>query len=197
MNELQPKLDNLLKMASDREKEESHKADIDRTAQINKKNAEKQRINDIKNYMMNKKQKRTGEEVISQYKRRDCHPINLFDSGYIKKEEVLEIEEEKNDKEMEVDDEITPGKIWERKKMVLNSLENAFKNVAGELEEIFNMKKEKELKEKEKLKGNEDSFMFKVLGVDRNEVRRLVELQNERLKKENNVKVLTLDDLEY
>jgi hypothetical protein len=41
MNELLPKIENLSKMASEREREDLEKPDVDRIAQINRRNVQK------------------------------------------------------------------------------------------------------------------------------------------------------------
>ena len=84
MNELLPKIENLSKMAKEREREDLDKAYVDRIAQINTKNVQKHKLNDIENNMLHRKKKKEMNTA-NLYKRRDCNPINLFDSGYLNK----------------------------------------------------------------------------------------------------------------
>jgi hypothetical protein len=48
MNELLPKIENLSKMAKEREREDLEKDVVDRTAQINRRNVKNQKPNDIR-----------------------------------------------------------------------------------------------------------------------------------------------------
>ena len=195
MDDLKPKVENLMKMAQERERDEQYRLEADRVSNINKKNQEKQRINDLKNSLINRKKKRNNDDVVNPYKRRDCHPINLFDSGYLKKTEEKKADkketEEKQNKEMDADIEFTPQKKYENKQKTLSRLQDAFKSLSNDLDDLYHLKKEKEVKQK-----SEDQYMFKVLGVGRNEVAHLVNLHNNKIQKDK-YKILSLNDLEY
>ena len=52
MNELLPKIENLSKMAKEKEREDLEKAVVDRIAQINRRNVQKQKLNDIEYSMI-------------------------------------------------------------------------------------------------------------------------------------------------
>ncbi len=84
MNELLPKIENLSKMAKEREREDLDKAYVDRIAQINRRNVQKQKLNEIQNSILHRK-KKMEINTANPYKRRDCNPINLFEGGYLNK----------------------------------------------------------------------------------------------------------------
>ena len=86
-------------MASEREREDLEKADVDRIAQINRRNVQKQKLNDIKNSMLHKKKKKEMNTA-NPYKRRNCNHINLFDRGYLNKPIIKkEHNDEKSDED--------------------------------------------------------------------------------------------------
>jgi hypothetical protein len=84
MNELFQKIEKFSKLAKEREREDLEKAYIDRIAQINSRNGQKQKLNDIENSMLNRKKKKEMNTA-NLYKKRDCNPINMFNSRYLNK----------------------------------------------------------------------------------------------------------------
>jgi hypothetical protein len=102
MNELLPKIENLSKMAKEREKEDLEKAYVDRIAQINRRNVQKQKLNEIHNSILHRKKKKEMNTA-NPFKRRDCNPTNLFDSGYLYKPIIKkEHNEEKSDEDSQL-----------------------------------------------------------------------------------------------
>ena len=69
-------------MTKERERQDLEKAFVDRIAQINTRNVQKHKLNDIENSMLHRKNEMNTANL---YKRRDCYPINLFDIGYLNK----------------------------------------------------------------------------------------------------------------
>jgi RNA polymerase-associated protein RTF1 len=196
MNELKPKLDSLMKMAQEREKDELNRAEVDTAALINRRNKEKQRLNDLKHSLINRKKNR-NDPNINPYKRRDCRPMNLFDSGYLKKteekneSEEKEITEQKQDLK-EINIEFTPQFIYERKRQLMQQVKGAFVDVTKDLDEIYHKKKEN-LTENKK---DDNKFIFDVLGLNKAEVAKLINIHNSRFHNEQ-FKVITLDELDY
>jgi hypothetical protein len=84
MNELLKKVENLLKFGKRKRKGGLKKAYVDGIAQINRRNVQKQKLNDIENNMLHRKKKKKIHTA-NLYERRDCNPINLFDSGNLNK----------------------------------------------------------------------------------------------------------------
>lgn len=203
MEELAPKIENLKKMHQEREREELKRSEADRVAQINKKNLEKQKLNDLRNSMINRKLKR--DEIVNPYKRRDCKPINLYDSGYLKKNDISKNDKdeshEKNEAELkhnseasglDVDIHFTPQKFYKIKKQNLEQIQNAFKNLSNELDELYHKKKQHNGLENK----DESDFSFRDLGLDKNLLPDLVTNHNSKIQKDK-AKVISLNDLEY
>ena len=84
MNELFQKIEKFSKLAKEREREDLEKAYIDRISQINSRNVQKQKLNDIEKSMLYRKKKKEMNTA-NLYKRIDCNPINLFDSRNLNK----------------------------------------------------------------------------------------------------------------
>jgi RNA polymerase-associated protein RTF1 len=195
MNELKPKLDNLTKMAQEREKDESNRAEVDTAALINKRNKEKQRLNDLKHSLINRKKNR-DDPSINPYKRRDCRPMNLFDSGYLKKteekneSEEKEIPEQKNNLQ-EINIEFTPQFIYERKRRLMQQVEGAFLDGTKDIVQIHNRKISNENKNEENYK-----FIFDVIGLSKADVAKLINIHNSRFHNEQ-FKLITLDEIDY
>lgn len=195
INELKPKLDNLTKMAQEREKDESNRAEVDTAALINKRNKEKQRLNDLKHSLINRKKNR-DDPSINPYKRRDCRPMNLFDSGYLKKteekndSEEKEIPEQKNNLQ-EINIEFTPQFIYERKRRLMQQVEGAFLDGTKDIVQIHNRKISNENKNEENYK-----FIFDVIGLSKADVAKLINIHNSRFHNEQ-FKMITLDEIDY
>ena len=69
-------------MTRERELNDSEFAELDIVSQINRKNLEKQKKNDLKLSMINKKKQREDDGGSNFYRRRECKPTNLWNSGY-------------------------------------------------------------------------------------------------------------------
>lgn len=69
-------------MTKERELNDSEFAELDIVSQINRKNLEKQKKNDLKLSMINKKKQREDDGGSNFYRRRECKPTNLWNSGY-------------------------------------------------------------------------------------------------------------------
>jgi len=82
IRELRPLIQNLTEMAKERERENLEKVEADRIDSINKINVQNQKMEEIENSMLHKKKKKELN-TSNPYNRRDCNPINLFDSGYL------------------------------------------------------------------------------------------------------------------
>jgi hypothetical protein len=183
MNELQPKIDNLLRMAERREKEETVKMESDTVAQINKKTLEKQKLNDMN--LLNRKKYREGEVILN--KRKDCKPVNLFNSGHMNKEdeEITKSTENGLNRMTSFD----PLDSAEKSKAVMRLIHEKIKHFSEEIDEIVKTKKQKAKEKKD------DEYMFDLLKINPNVLRKLVESNNQRLPK--NMKIITLNDINY
>jgi hypothetical protein len=173
MKEILPKLELMKKIAKKREEEDYKKSEMNTVAIINKKNREKQKLNDIKNTLLNKKKHR--ENISNQYKRKDCAPVNLFDSGYLNKKlkeenkgkEDIKIKEENKEKE----DQKT---IQLNKAQLLINLEERILAKSNEFDEIFINKKVKDENEI----NNEKQIIFSILPFDQSMVYDIIRQNN-------------------
>lgn len=171
MKEILPKLELMRKIAAEREEEDYKRSEMNSVAIINKKNREKQKLNDMKNTLLNKKKHR--ENVSNQYKRKDCAPVNLFDSGYLNKkvkEENKEKDEAKIKEENREKEDQKPIQL--NKAQMLRNLEERILNKKNEIEEIFEYKKSKEnqLNYFNKNYNNEKDIIFSILPFDQSMV---------------------------
>ncbi len=78
---MKEKLEILNKMLKEREINDTEFAELDIVSQINKKNLEKQKKNDLRLSMINKKKQREEDGNVNFYRRRECKPTNLWNSG--------------------------------------------------------------------------------------------------------------------
>lgn len=178
-----PKLELMRKIAAEREQEDLKRSETDRVAIINRKNKEKQKINDMKNTLLNKKKQR--ENISNQYKRKDCAPVNLFDSGYLNKKvknESKTAEEEKGKNEERIIDEQKP--LGLNKAQLLKNLEERIIQKSRDIDEIF-MKR----KNTSNYSFNENDIIFSILPFDKKFVLELI--------KQNNIKINLVDSKKY
>lgn len=68
-------------MLKEREINDTEFAEQDIVSQINKKNLEKQKKNDLRLSMINKKKQREEDGNVNFFRRRECKPTNLWNSG--------------------------------------------------------------------------------------------------------------------
>lgn len=163
------------KIAAEREEEDFKKFENDTVAIINKKNREKQKLNDIKNSLLNRKKQR--ENISNQYKRKDCAPVNLFDSGYLNKKvknQTKPLEEEKNTNQEAVKEEQKNFAL--NKAELLRNLEENILKKSSELDQIFS-------KRKSKIDGNlnEKDPIFTILPIDETLVLNLLNQNNNKI----------------
>ena len=185
MNELNPKIENLLKMKLEREEEELNKNQIDRIAQINRKTLEKQKQNDLSYSMIHKKRQRE-DDIANPYKRKDCKPINLFDSGYLKKDETkTKLDTTQN---MSVDQEEEKVPVLEHK-VTLRDINEKLNHLSNKIDELVKLKKENTKPR------NEDAYLYDILKIPQKQFIQMINTHNEKYKKD--YKLLTLDQIEY
>jgi hypothetical protein len=181
MNELQPKIDNLKKMAVEREKNETVKMESDRIAQINKKTMEKQKQIDMN--LLSRKKYREGEVILN--KRKDCKPVNLF-SGQFKKEEDLV----KNENDLFKHTSFEAIDSTERNKAMIQLIHEKIKHFSEEIDEIVKTKKGK-MKERK-----DDEYMFEILKINREVFGKMIDSHNQKLKSID-AKIINLNDINY
>jgi len=169
LKEIKPKLDILTKIAAEREEDDFKKSEIDKIAFINKRNKEKQNLIDIQNSLLNRKKQR--EKVVNQYRRKDCAPVNLFDSGYLKKEEKDPKKNEENNAEINIignsSNNLLEKKLSEKfdeqksyffkKAELLKNLNEFILNKDNEINEIFEKKKKID---KENCSNNNNNYTY-------------------------------------
>lgn len=163
------------KMAAEREEEDFKKSETDTVAIINKKNREKQKLNDMKNSLLNRKKQR--ENISNQYKRKDCAPVNLFDSGYLNKKvknENIQTEEVKSKQDDLKKEEYKP--FGHNKAELLKNLEESILKKSTEIDQIFINKKQKN-----EVNLNEKDPIFGILPIDENLVLNLIQQSNSKI----------------
>jgi hypothetical protein len=187
MDILLPKMENLAKMKQDRINQDINRAEEDKIYLINKKNLEKQRKNDLKNSLLNRKNQREGINA-NPYKRRECHPMNLFDKGYLKLEDQsVKKEEETHKEEQSMDIEFTPHMLHKMKNDKLIQMEEKLKNLADELEALHSVKRQK---------IEDDNIKFGLFGINQSELKMLMDSHNSKFQNRN-YKIININDLEY
>jgi hypothetical protein len=190
MHELTPKIDNLHKMALEREREETKKSENDRVSQINRKTLEKQKLNDLNNYsLLNRKKFREGETIM--HKRKDCKPMNLFDAGYMKvdEENIKKTGDDGQVSQREFGD--SKGDVLEHNKFTMKLISDKFKQYSGEIDEIVKIKKERTKKKKD------DEYLFEIININPDEFSTIIETHNLKLKSMKNAKIISLNDINY
>ena len=84
-------------MKEERDKKAKMRSDNDIVAKINEDNKKRQKLDDIKNSLLQKKRRKEENSV---FKRVDCHPSALFDSQLSKEEsKEKELKKQKNEEE--------------------------------------------------------------------------------------------------
>jgi hypothetical protein len=180
IHELQPKMNNLRKMALEREKDEVARLDSDRVSQINKKTLEKQKLNDMN--LLNRKKYREGEVIMN--KRKDCKPVNLFDSGNLKQEENEQKNEEKDFFEN------TQMDSAQKNKIVMKLIQEKVKLFSEDIDQIVKTKKAKIKTRKD------DEYMFEILKINPDIFATLVESHNLKLKSKGG-KIISINEINY
>jgi len=175
-------------MAAEREEEDFKKSETDTVAIINKKNREKQKINDQKNSLLNRKKQR--ENISNQYKRKDCAPVNLFDSGYLNKNVQKENKPLVEKNRIEDPNKEEHKAYGMNKAELLRNLEENILQKSADFDEIF---------EKKKLRtngnSNEKDPVFSILPIDETMVFNLIQQNNNKINF-NDSKRYTLSDIE-
>lgn len=177
------------KMAAEREEEDYKKSEMDTVAIINRKNREKQKLNDMKNSLLNRKKQR--ENISNQYKRKDCAPVNLFDSGYLNKKiksENKPSEEEKNISEEANKEEFKAYGL--NKAELLRNLEENILKKSAEFDEIFANRKLRQHGS-----SSEKDPVFSIFPIDETLVLNLIQQNNNKINL-NDSKRYTLNDIE-
>jgi hypothetical protein len=172
LKDIKPKLEILTKIAAEREEEDFKKSEVDKIAYINKRNKEKQNVIDIQNSLLNRKKQR--EKVVNQYRRKDCAPVNLFDSGYLKKDEK-EKDAKKNEEDNNNNNDIKNDNNIEKKPShgikldeqksyffkkaeLLKNLNEFILNKGNEINEIFEERKRIIMENKDLNNNNKNNF---------------------------------------
>ena len=214
-NKVKPEIEVLLKMKEEREKKESMRAERDLVTQINKKNIERQRMDDLKYSLLNNKRQNKESDRYNPYKRKHCLPQNLYDTGYIKDKQNNE-KKEKNDKEEQKKEDKKQESSQENKKeenemesslnygarrfQRMKEIEEKIKSMGNVLEEMI--KKDKEINEqKQKQQNNEETknidlkYFFSLASINKEQFLKNIEEQNKKLQSDPKVKIITLSDL--
>lgn len=206
----EPEIETLKKMKEEREKRESLRAEKDLVTQINKKNMERQRMEDLKFSLLNKKKQREENDIYNPYKRKHCLPQNLYDTGYIKdkqenlKNEKEKKEEEKKEKEKEnkpeekEPDEFANLNYGARKFQRFKQIESKIKSMGNLLDEMMEKDKEKNSssnKDENGDKGIDLNTFFNLTSINLTQFYKNVDEQNKKLTSDSKTKIITLADI--
>ncbi len=200
----------LEKMNKERELKEIARSKNDLVVQINERKLEKQRQDDIKYSLLQKKKQRENT-ILNQYTRKNCNPKNLFDIGYIKSvaEKDEKEEKEKTDEANRIieEEEKKLKNIFIREKehntishgvKIYKQMKNIQKQIIEKGDELDKMiKEEEEVNKSDNTKNNpiDMSLFFKLASINYDTFYKNISLQNEKYKKDPKIKIITLEDL--
>ena len=204
---VQPEIESLEKMKEEKEKQVNLIAMKDRGSNINKKNIEKQRIEDLKHSLLNKKTERNENDMFNPFKRKNCLPMNLYESGCLnddskpneeeKKEDKKEENKNENDNEQEAEaDKKEPECYGVVLFKQMQSIQKKIKGFGSVLEEMI--EKDKKVNEDKKKKG-EDTFVdfdmfFSLANINANKFNEYIKEANKAVNVDGKAKKLTLED---
>ena len=210
IKELEDDINQLEKMKEERERKAKFYSENDIVAKINEDIKEKRRM-DEKMSLLAKKRKNINEKTQKIFKRVDCHPTNLFDSGKIKVEGLDLIKRETSDfieNKIKKKDEnyFSYGKkirqfksfISSKKELIDEMMEYENKK-RKEAEE--NIKKENDIKTEDKDKKNMNnmnnmdlSLFFKLASINYDAYNKMIKDENKKNTKEPTVKIIEFND---
>ena len=202
----------LEKMNKERELKEIERSKQDVVVQINERKLEKQRQDDIKYSLLQKKKQRENKNtILSQYTRKNCNPKNLFDIGYIKSiaEKDEKEEKKKTDEANRIieEEEKKLKNIFIREKehntishgvKIYKQMKNIQKQIIEKGDELDKMiKEEEEVNKSDNTKNNpiDMSLFFKLANINYDTFYKNINLQNEKYRKDPKIKIITLDEI--
>ena len=202
----------LEKMNKERELKEIARSKNDVIVQINERKLEKQRQDDIKYSLLQKKKQRENKNtILSQYTRKNCNPKNLFDIGYIKSiaEKDEKEEKKKTDEANRIieEEERKIKNISLREKehntishgvKIYKQMKNIQKQIIEKGDELDKMiKEEEEVNKSDNTKNNpiDMSLFFKLANINYDTFYKNINLQNEKYRKDPKIKIITLDEI--
>lgn len=204
-----PEIESLEKMKEEKEKQVNLIAMKDRVSNINKKNIEKQRLEDLKHSLLNKKTERNENDMFNPFKRKNCLPMNLYESGCLNDDNNNNVEEEKKDdkkEEIKNDNENNEQEIESEKKepecygvvlfKQMQSIQKKIKGFGNMLEEMI--EKDKKVNEDKKKKG-EDTFVdfdmfFSLANINASKFNDYIKEANKSVNSDGKAKILRLED---
>lgn len=201
-----PEIQSLKKMKEERELRESQRSEKDLVTQINKKNLERQRQEDLKFSLIHKKRERDVKNVFNPYKRKDCKPMNLFDSGYVKNKaneesndkNNIHISNEENMKKEEIEKDQDKADEENKQQHIsvyqqMKNIEKKIKSLSGRLEEAMNNIKNNTSTSNDNI---DMKLFFSLANINKDHFDALVQNQNEKLAKIPKVTVIPFSNLE-
>ena len=208
MKELKDDIKQLEKMKEERDKKAKLYSENDIVAKINEDIKEKRRMDEKMSLLAKKRKNAFNEKTQKIFKRVDCHPTNLFDSGKIKVEGLDLIKRETSDfieNKIKKKDEnyFSYGKkirqfksfISSKKELIDEMMEYENKK-RKEAEE--NIKKENDIKaedkDKKKMNNIDLSLFFKLASINYDAYNKMIKDENKKNTKEPTVKIIEFND---
>ena len=215
MKELDDDIKQLEKMKEERDRRAKLSSENDIVAKINEDIKEKRKMDEKMSLLAKKRKNALNDKEHKLFKRVDCHPSNLFDSGEInvdalnlKKKETSELVVSKTTKKKKHENNFSYAKKIRQFREFIDTK----KNLIDEMMEIEKKKiEEKEMKEKNKEENKEEntdkdkkgsknignidmSLFFKLASINYDMYNKIVKDQNKQNTKDPEIKILGLDE---
>ena len=213
MKELNDDIKQLEKMKEERDKKAKLFLDNDIVAKINEDIKEKRRMDEKMSLLAKKRKNALNSKTQKIFKRVDCHPTNLFDSGKINTEGLDLLKKETSDfienkEKKKEENNFSYGKkirqfkefISSKKELIDEMME--FENKKKkEIEENNKLGNEMEIKEKEEEKKDRNninnidiSLFFKLASINYDAYNKMIKDENKKNTKEPTVKIIEFND---
>ena len=210
--ELEEDIKQLEKMKEERIKKAKMNYENDIVAKINEDIKEKRKMDEKISLLDKKRKNALNDKEHKLFKRVDCHPTNLFDSGKINVENLNLVKRETSDfiegtKPKKKKNTFSYAKrikqfkefINSKKDLIEDMMENEKKNNNGEVKENKEEKKEdnkdENKEEKNQIKKNIDmSLFFKLANINYDMYNKMIKDQNKQNTKDPEIKILQLDE---
>ena len=215
MKELDDDIKQLEKMKEERDRRAKLSSENDIVAKINEDIKEKRKMDEKMSLLAKKRKNALNDKEHKLFKRVDCHPSNLFDSGEInvdalnlKKKETSELVVSKTTKKKKHENNFSYAKKIRQFREFIDTK----KNLIDEMMEVEKKKiEEKEIKEKNKEENREEntdkdkkgsknignidmSLFFKLASINYDMYNKIVKDQNKQNTKDPEIKILGLDE---
>ena len=215
LNEVEKVRKTLEKMKEERDKKAKMRSDNDIVAKINEDNKKRQKLDDIKNSLLQKKRRKEENSV---FKRVDCHPSALFDSQLSKEEsKEKELKKQKNEEVIKekqnkkVDKKKNQGNYYIDLAKKIKNFKGFINDKKDMIDEMMSYEKSraenKEEENKEKDKGSNEnkeenannkidmSFFFQLASINYDEYYKRINAENKKNTLDPKVQIITLENL--